>query len=1207
VEFRVLGPLEVGHAGDALDLGSAKQRAVLALLILHAPEPVSAEQLIDALWGERPPASALHAVQVYISGIRKMLRGAGSGTDPDSADAGTAESVASSERASVVRGSSGYRLVVDSDRVDAFRFEQLVEEGRRALREDAFDDADRVLSEALGLWRGPALADFLFMDFAQTDAARLEELRVESVEARLEARVGLGHYAGVVGELEALVAEHPLREHARWLLMRAMYGAGRQADALAVYRAGRLTLSQELGLEPGRELRELEQAILRQAEMTDPQSATEHAATGSRSPPTARPALPSGVRGVTAADYVGRAEGHELVSKCWDAAREGVRHGVLVSGEPGIGKTEFAFRAAREFHSAGALVLYGHCPEELAAPYGAWIQALSPFVEQASDEALAAYAQRHGGELTRLIPALGRRLPQAPEPRQTDPESERYLLFSAVVGLLEQASADAPVALLIDDLHWADTTTLALLKHVVAETAELRLLVLATYRDSELSRDHPLTAVLADLRREQRIERLRLPGLNQDDVRSLVEEASGGEANGAVSPLAQQITAETGGNPFFVGEILRHLSESGVLAKPASVDHEPPPTLDLGLPQSVREVIGRRVERLGEDCRDVLSCASVIGPRFDFDLLGRVVHVDEDRLIDLLDVAVQACLVHERPEPSGSFSFAHDLINHALYAGLGTTRRSRVHRRVAEALEDLCAGDVGRRIEELARHWIAASDPDKGATYSKQAGEQALAKLAPDEAVRWFLRALEMRDTMSLPDQEERCELHILLGEAQRQAGRPEFRATLLHAAELAEEMGDSDRMARAALANSRGFASNFGAVDGERVAVLERAVELTRLTDPARCARLLSLQAMEMQFDPDYRRRRALADEALALARAVGDDRTLPYVLRDHFHATWAVDTVDARRRTAEEMMDLAAGADDPLVGIWALDRTVHAAAESGRLAQASEALDALLILNEQLHQPGLRWHATYYAAGLAHLRGELDEAERLAEEAARLGEQGAEPDMIFIYFGQTSMVRVEQGRGSEVVDVLEQATANNPAVPAYGAAHAAVLCDVGRNSDAAPRLAKWVDRGFAGLPRDQIYSTALALWAKVAADVGSERAAAPLYDLIEPWRDQFVWNGANGYGSAEYYLGILAATLGSHERASEHFVAASRVHNREGVKIWEARNLCYWADSLLASGATDAAIAKAEKALTLARENNYRFSAGRAEELLKSAAVAR
>lgn len=1206
MEFRVLGPLEVGHAGDALELGGAKQRAVLALLILHAPEPVSAEQLIDALWGEQPPASALHAVQVYISGIRKLLRSAGTASDRESDEAGAAESAARSDRTSVVRGSSGYRLVVESHRVDAFRFEQLVEEGRRALREEAFEDAERVLSEALGLWRGPALADFLFMDFVQTDAARLEELRVESVEARLEARVGLGHYARVIGELEALVAEHPLREHARWLLMRAMYGAGRQADALAVYRAGRQILNQELGLEPGPELRELEQAILLQADMTPRQTMIRAAATGSRSPPPARLPLPSGLRGVTPADYVGRAEGHQLVSKCWNAAQGGVRHGVLVSGEPGIGKTEFAFRAAREFHSAGALVLYGHCPEELAAPYGAWIQALSPFVEQASDEALAAYLQRHGGELARLIPALGRRLPQAPAPRQTDPESERYLLFSAVVGLLQQASADAPVALLIDDLHWADTTTLALLKHVVAETADLRLLVLATYRDSELSRDHPLTAVLADLRREQRIERLRLQGLKQDEVRSLVEEATG-ESNGTVSPLAQQITAETGGNPFFVGEILRHLAESGALVEPTSGAREPRQPLDLGLPQSLREVIGRRVERLGEECRDVLTCASVIGPRFDFDLLVRVVHVDEDRLIDLLDAAVEACLVHEQAEPYGSFSFAHDLINHALYAGLGTTRRSRVHRRVAEALEDLCAGDLDRRIEELARHWIAAADTDKGATYSRQAGEQALAKLAPDEAARWFQRALEMRDTMSPPDQEERSELHILLGEAQRRAGRPEFRDTLLRAAELAEAMGDSDRMARAALANSRGFASNFGAVDAERVAVLERAVELTRLSDPSRCARLLSLQAMEMQFDPDYRRRRALADEALALARAAGDDRSLPYVLRDHFHATWAVDTLDARRRTAEEMMDLAAGADDPLVRIWALDRTVHAAAESGRLAHASEALDALLILNEQLHQPGLRWHATYYAAGLAHLRGELGEAEQLAEDAARLGEQGAEPDMVFIYFGQTSMVRVEQGRGSEVVDVLEQATAANPAVPAYAAAHAAVLCDLGRNGEAAPRLASWVDRGFAGLPRDQIYSTALALWAKVAGDVGSERAAAPLYDLIEPWRDELVWNGANGYGSAQYYLGILAATLGSHERASEHFAAASKVHNREGVKTWEARNLCYWARSLLASGDTDAAIAKADRALSLARENDYRFSAGRAEELLQSAAVAR
>ncbi len=1204
MDFRVLGPLEVGHRGDALELGGAKQRAVLALLILRAPEPVAAEQLIDGLWGERPPDSAPHAVQVYISGIRKVLRGAAGTTELGSADA----AVADGGGARVSRGSSGYQLVVAPERVDARRFERLVEDGRRALRAEAFEDAVRLLSEAVALWRGPALADFLFMDFARGDAARLEELRVEALESRLEARVGLGDYAGAVGELSALVAEHPLREHARWLLMRALYSAGRQAEALAAYRAGHRILSEELGLEPGRELRELEQAILRQADLTKRKSVIPQDSPINPNSSIVQAPLQPSLRVVAPINYVGRDDEHELVRERWNAARAGVRQGLLVSGEPGIGKTEFTSRAAREFHSAGDLVMYGRCLEELAAPYGPWIQALSPFIEQASNEVLSAYVGRHGGELTRLIPTLVRRVPNTPAPRQTDPESERYLLFSAVVGLLEEASAVAPVILLIDDLHWADRTTLALLKHVVAETADLRLLVLGTYRDSDLSRDHPLTPVLADLRREQQIVRLQLPPLGPNEVLSLLQAADGYEANGTGGALAGEITVETGGNPFFVGEMLRHLSESGAFVQPVGGGSQLPRAFDrLGLPQSVREVVGRRVERLGEECREVLGYASVIGPGFEVDLLARVVRVHEDELLDLLDAAVEACLLDEQSQPSGAFTFAHHMINHALYDALGATRRSRIHRRVAEALEHLCGEDIEPRIEELARHWIAAhpSDPHKAQAYSKRAGEQAIAKLAPDEAAGWYAKALELLETTPRPDPAERCELTIRLGEAQRQAGQPEFRSSLLRAAELAEERQDAERMARAAIANNRGFASAFGVVDRERLDVLKRAAQLNR-GNPAWCARLFSLQAMELQFDPDHRQRRDLADHALALAREQGDKRILPYVLRDHFHATWAVDTLDARRRTAKEMRDLADEVDDPLVRIWALDRTVHVAIESGALGQAAETLAQLQGLTDQIGQPGLRWHGAYYAAGLAHVLGELDEAEQLAEAAARLGERGTEPDTIFIYGGQLYMVRVDQGRGGEVVDGLGQAAADNPAVPGYEAAHATVLCDLGRTVEAAPTLERRAERRFSDIPRDQVYSTALALWARVASDVGSERAAAPLYDLIEPWRSQFVWNGAMGYGFAESYLGMLAATMGSRDRASEHFAAASRLHEREGVKVWEVVNLCYWASSLLSGGAADDAFATAERALALARANGYGSSARRAEELLQLAASA-
>ena len=916
--------------------------------------------------------------------------------------------------------------------------------------------------------------------------------------------------------------------------------------------------------------------------------------------------LPPRLLATAPSGYVGRGPEDERVRACFDAARGGARQTMFVGGEPGIGKTRLTTQAAIGFHQDGASILFGHCAEELPTPYGAWIQALTPLVEHAPGDDLEAYVERYGGELTRLAAGLARRMPDAPPPVQSDPETERYLLFSAVVGLLEQASAEAPVVLMLDDLHWADRPTLALLRHVIAETHEARLLVLGTYRDSDLTPEHPFADVLADLRREERVERLTLRGLGEEAVVSMMELATGHALDATGLGLAREITAETDGNPFFVGEMLRHLSESGAVRQTAGGRWELRHGLEeLGMPQSVREVVHRRVERLGEGCRRALTTAAVIGRDFDVELLRRVVPDPDDALIDLLDAAAQASLLQERPERAGWFSFAHNLINHTLYDGLGATRRAHLHRHVAEALEDLCGDEPGRRVGELARHWTAATAPveaGKAVHYSRRAGEQALAELAPDEAVRWFAQARELLERMPGHGTAERCDLAICLGEAQRQAGQPAFRETLLGASGLAQELNDPDRAARAALANNRGFASAFGEVDGERIAAIERALELDHGADPARRARLLALQAMELQFDPDHERRRALAEEALALARTAGDERILPYVLRDHFHALWSADTLGARRRTAREMDGLAERVDDPLARIWALDRTIHAAAEAGMVARAREASALLLARTDELGQPGLRWHAAYYAAGLAQVSGDLDGAGRLAEGAVALGRQaGEERDAIVVYLGQICVVRVEQGRPEEIVEMLEQAVAQNPGIPAFEAGLSSTLCEVGRVPEAAQRLEQAAASGFAAVPRDQVYSTALATWARTAADTGSERAAAPLYDLIEPWRDQLVWNGTSGYGSAEAYLGMLAATLGSHERAGQHFAAASAVHQREGIVGWESRNRYYEARSLLASGALEEARTAAGEALRLARAHGHGTSARRAEALLQ------
>src|SRR4051794_25031679 len=521
--------------------------------------------------------------------------------------------------------------------------------------------------------------------------------------------------------------------------------------------------------------------------------------------------LPQRLREVPPIGYVGRVEERAALATLLDQARDANTRVAFLSGEPGIGKTRLATHLAVEAHGDGATVLYGRCDEDLSLPYGPWAEALRHYVGQAPDAVLAAHAERHGGELARLVPDVRARIAGYPAPTETDPETERYLLFAAVSGLLEEAAREAPLVLVLDDLHWSDKPSLSLLRHLVTHAGDLRLLVIGTYRDSDLTRAHPLTELLADLHREEGVTRVPLSGLAHGDVVAIMEAAAGHDVADAGRDLAQAIVRETDGNPFYVGELLRHLTESGALVQGDDGRFRLEGTIEeLGLPQSVREVVGRRVERLSEQSRRALSVAAVIGRDFEVGLLARVIGTDEDDLLDLLDEALQASVVHESSGAVGWFTFAHALINHTLYEELSRTRRARLHGRIAAAIEAECGHDVGARVAELAHHSIQAAIPDdavKAIDYARRAGERALAELAPDEALRWFEQAIELVEHVpGVVDRGTRCELSIGLGEAQRQVGDPEHRQTLLGASGLAVEIGDADRAARAALANTRGF-----------------------------------------------------------------------------------------------------------------------------------------------------------------------------------------------------------------------------------------------------------------------------------------------------------------------------------------------------------------------------------------------------------------
>jgi class 3 adenylate cyclase len=879
-------------------------------------------------------------------------------------------------------------------------------------------------------------------------------------------------------------------------------------------------------------------------------------------------ALPERLRELPPTGYVGRVAERARLEELWRQARAGSLRLALIGGEAGVGKTRLSTHLALGAHGEGASVLYGRCDEDLGVPYQPWAQALRHFVAQAPQSVLRAHVERHGGDLARLTPELSERVPELPAPRQSDPETERYLLYAAVTGLLEQGGAQQPVVLILDDLHWADGPTLSLLRHVVATGASLRVLVVGTYRDSDLSREHPLTALLADLHREQGVERLALTGLEAEDVLALMEAAAGYELDRTGRELAHAIARETAGNPFFAGELLRHLTESGAIAHRGDGRWQVVGAVrDLGLPQSVREVVGRRVDRLGGDARTVLSAAAVIGRDFDLELLAAVVEPPEARLLDLLEEAVAASLLAESSERAARFTFTHALVEHTLYEDLSRARRARLHQQIAEALEEQCGEDPGERLGELATHWAAAvvsANPAKALYYARQAAERALAALAPDEAVRWYQRALDLSEQGPGEDRPERCELSIGLGEAQRQMGDPSSRQTLLDAAQLARELDDADRLSRAVLANTRGFSSQFGLVDEERAWALEAAAQVLGDGDPRR-AQVLALLACELHYGGDTARCRRLAYEAIELGRAAGEGAPLAYTLSYAIWAFVAPDTLGVRQPLIEELCDLAKRLGDPSRSSLAAGARFAAGLEAGNGAEVEAALAAAGAVAASVPQPTIGWAWLVSQATWCLVRGDIAMSERMSLQAFDAGRAAGEPDAVVSLGVQLFAVRYFQDRLGELVEQALALTRQPGAIAGHRAGAALSLVASGRDEEARELV---LAEDLLDIPFEQGWSSAMILWAMTCIRLHLVEPMSELYELLEPFADQIACTAVAVFGSVAWTLGTLSATLERHEQAERHFAAAAEIEERFEAPLLLARTHLDWARTLIAHG---------------------------------------
>jgi len=639
----ILGPVEL--AGEALvPLGGVKERCLLAALAVHCGEAISTGCLVDALWADDPPRTAAKTLQNYVLRVRRALTRAGG--------------------PAIVTLPDGYCLRAAPGVVDAMLAESLIGEGRRTMAGGDPAGAARLLRRALGLWRGPALGEFADRPFAAAEALRLEELREAALEDLFDAELALGRHHEMVGGLEALVASGPLRERRWGQLMVALYRDGRQAEALDAFGRLRQVLRQDLGVDPGAELRHLHQAILQHS----PELAWH---------PQQRP-REAALRGC-----FGRArEMSRLLARFDDAAagRGGV---VLLAGEPGIGKSHALRQLAGAARGGSAVVLAGRCVE------GAWVPPFRPFAEAiagygelVSPGQLRADLGLAGSAPARIVPRLSELLPDLTAPPSLQPGEERFRLLDAAAQFFAAVSTRAAVLLVLDDLQWADAGTAMMMRHVARSCGHRRFLIAGAYRTTEVVTRDPLADVLGAMQAEAECTVIGLQALGTEAIGRLVA----AEAGAPVSPsLVTAIAAHTGGNPFFAKEMIRHLLEERALAEDGSGALTASLPL-VAVPEGVRQVLARRCARLPARANRLAEAASGFAGPFLFPVSAAAAGLGDRAALAALDELLAAGLIRPGQAPE-RYEFGHALGRQAIYDTLSPSRQARLHRRLAQALQ----------------------------------------------------------------------------------------------------------------------------------------------------------------------------------------------------------------------------------------------------------------------------------------------------------------------------------------------------------------------------------------------------------------------------------------------------------------------------------------------------------------------------------------
>ncbi len=827
----------------------------------------------------------------------------------------------------------------------------------------------------------------------------------------------------------------------------------------------------------------------------------------------------------------------------------------LLAGDPGIGKSRLAHEAAARARDRGFKVAWGRCWEAGGAPaYWPWVQSLRACVRGVGGEELRSQLGSGAPLVAQIVAEVAEILPDVRPPPPAGAEADRFRLFDAVATFLRNAGAVQPLMLVLDDLHAADAPSILLLRFVARELGDARVLVLGAYRDLELDRGHPLTVALAELSREPAARHVPLSGLTEAAVARLVQEITGVMPRESVVAAVHRCTE---GNPLFVGEVVRLLAAEGRLERAGD-----PAGLRLAIPEGIREVIGRRLARLPEQCGSVLGLASMFGRDFSLHALEHLSELPAGELLDILDESITTGLVAAVPGAPGRLRFTHGLIRDTLYESIPAGQRVRLHQQAGEALETLYLQDLGPHLAELAHHFFEAAaggGAGKAVSYAERAGQRAMALLAYEEAVRLFRMALAALSLARPRGQDQaRCRLLLALGDAltrmgERQAAREELRL----AAGLAQQYGMAEELGLAALAYAGRFTFERGASDRHVIPLLEDARAMLAEQEDAGPvhARVLAHLAVALRDQPDRGPRDALSREAVALARTLGDPSTLAYTLSCRLNALMGPGDPQERLAIANELRAVARAAHDKEREQAGEHQRAMVFLETGRIAEHREALDAAQRLADEMRQPASRWLAGAVKASLALLEGRFADAGVLVDSALRLGASSVPWDAVVFSRVQLFALRGEDGRLAEMEPAIRRSVAEFPTRPLFRCLLAGMFAEFGDQDGARSVFEELAADRFTVIPVNNDLLLSLSHLAEVAWFLRDADRAGVLHGLLRPYRGLVVDTLESSTGAVDRYLGLAALTAGDLQAAERHLHDALDLNARIGARPWTAR----------------------------------------------------